>query len=81
MLCDHFRRPEIARSLTSTYPASAYWGINESILYGSTTILSSTAGIVDTGKPPCYVMARVIEKIIRNRHNLDSDRYQRLYQV
>ncbi|KAF8895841.1 aspartic protease [Gymnopilus junonius] len=36
--------------VTSTYPASAYWGINQSIRYGtSTTILSSTAGIVDTG--------------------------------
>ncbi|KAN0128880.1 Aspartic peptidase domain containing protein [Lactarius tabidus] len=34
---------------TTTYPASLYWGINESIKYGSTTILSSTAGIVDTG--------------------------------
>ncbi|KAH7930919.1 acid protease [Leucogyrophana mollusca] len=35
--------------LTTTYPASYYWGINESIAYGSTTILSETAGIVDTG--------------------------------
>ncbi|KAI6145241.1 aspartic peptidase domain-containing protein [Pisolithus tinctorius] len=30
-------------------PASNYWGIDESIAYGSTTILSTTAGIVDTG--------------------------------
>lgn len=35
--------------LTSTSPASEYWGIDESITYGSETILSSTAGIVDTG--------------------------------
>lgn len=36
--------------ITSTSPASEYWGINQSIKYGtSTTILSSTAGIVDTG--------------------------------
>ncbi|KAH7910450.1 aspartic peptidase domain-containing protein [Hygrophoropsis aurantiaca] len=35
--------------LTTTYPASYYWGINESITYGSTTILDETAGIVDTG--------------------------------
>ncbi|KAN0128884.1 Aspartic peptidase domain containing protein [Lactarius tabidus] len=34
---------------TMTYPANQYWGINESIKYGSTTILSTTAGIVDTG--------------------------------
>ncbi|KAF8921941.1 aspartic peptidase A1 [Mucidula mucida] len=37
-------------SVTSTSPAKFYWGIDESVTYGtSTTILSSTAGIVDTG--------------------------------
>ena len=37
-------------SVTTTSPASLYWGIDESITHGSgTTILSSTAGIVDTG--------------------------------
>jgi len=38
-------------SITSTSPADEYWGINESITYGSsgTTVLSSSAGIVDTG--------------------------------
>ncbi|KAG6334306.1 hypothetical protein ID866_4785 [Astraeus odoratus] len=36
-------------SLTATSPACYYWGIDESIAYGSTTILSTTAGIVDTG--------------------------------
>ncbi|KAF9015688.1 aspartic protease [Cyathus striatus] len=36
--------------ITSTSPANQFWGINQSIRYGtSTTILSSTAGIVDTG--------------------------------
>lgn len=36
--------------VTSTSPASNYWGINQSIRYGSSTnILSTTAGIVDTG--------------------------------
>ncbi|OAX44937.1 acid protease [Rhizopogon vinicolor AM-OR11-026] len=35
--------------LTTTTPASYYWGINESITYGTKTILSETAGIVDTG--------------------------------
>ncbi|KAG2114236.1 aspartic peptidase domain-containing protein [Suillus discolor] len=35
--------------ITKTNPASGYWGIDQSISYGSTTILSSTAGIVDTG--------------------------------
>ncbi|KJA16831.1 hypothetical protein HYPSUDRAFT_147208 [Hypholoma sublateritium FD-334 SS-4] len=35
--------------ITTTSPASQYWGIDQSISYGGTTILSSTAGIVDTG--------------------------------
>ncbi|KAJ3503190.1 hypothetical protein NLJ89_g8548 [Agrocybe chaxingu] len=36
--------------ITSTSPASFFWGINQSIRYGtSTNILSTTAGIVDTG--------------------------------
>jgi len=36
---------------TSTLPARDFWGINQSVRYGSTTtILANTAGIVDTGK-------------------------------
>ncbi|KAG2359984.1 aspartic peptidase domain-containing protein [Suillus spraguei] len=35
--------------VTTTSPSSYYWGINESITYGTTTILAETAGIVDTG--------------------------------
>ncbi|KAG2108389.1 uncharacterized protein F5147DRAFT_652769 [Suillus discolor] len=35
--------------LTTTEPASYYWGINESITYGTTTTLAEMAGIVDTG--------------------------------
>ncbi|KDQ62988.1 hypothetical protein JAAARDRAFT_28980 [Jaapia argillacea MUCL 33604] len=37
--------------LTTTSPSAKYWGIDQSITYGSagTTILSQTAGIVDTG--------------------------------
>ncbi|KAF8125701.1 acid protease [Boletus edulis] len=36
--------------ITSTAPASNYWGIDQSVTYGnSTTLLNTTAGIVDTG--------------------------------
>jgi len=35
--------------ITSTSPASNYWGIDQSVEYGSTSILASTSGIVDTG--------------------------------
>ena len=36
--------------ITTVSPSSEFWGINQSILYGTTTILAETAGIVDTGK-------------------------------
>lgn len=35
--------------LTTTFPASEFWGIEQSISYDNVTVLSSTAGIVDTG--------------------------------
>jgi saccharopepsin len=35
--------------LTTTSPASSFWGIDQSISYGTDVILSSTAGIVDSG--------------------------------
>jgi hypothetical protein len=36
--------------ITSTSPASQYWGIDQTITYSDgTTILDTTAGIVDTG--------------------------------
>jgi len=36
--------------VTTTSPANLFWGINQSVRYGSSTsILSTTAGIVDTG--------------------------------
>ncbi|KAJ8593240.1 aspartic proteinase [Rhizopogon salebrosus TDB-379] len=36
-------------SITTTSPASEFWGVDESITYGSKTILSKTSGIIDTG--------------------------------
>lgn len=35
--------------ITSTSPASEYWGIDQTVSYGGSSILKSTAGIVDTG--------------------------------
>ncbi|KAG9312018.1 acid protease [Chiua virens] len=35
--------------LTTTFPSSRFWGIDQSITYGDTTVLTSTSGIVDTG--------------------------------
>ena len=42
-------------TLTTTSPVSNYWGINQSITYGGNTILSSTAGIVDTGTTLIFI--------------------------
>ena len=36
--------------ITSTSPASQYWGIDQDVTYGTdTSLLSGSAGIVDTG--------------------------------
>ncbi|KAG2120232.1 acid protease [Suillus clintonianus] len=35
--------------ITTTSPANGYWGVDEAISYGETKILTSAAGIVDTG--------------------------------
>ena len=36
--------------ITTTSPANAFWGIDQSVHYGTEEILATTAGIVDTGK-------------------------------
>ncbi|KAI5118252.1 hypothetical protein M0805_007501 [Coniferiporia weirii] len=42
--------------ITSTSPAGEYWGINQSVTYGTdTVILQETAGIVDTGTTLLYL--------------------------
>jgi len=50
--------------LTTTEPASYYWGINESIDYGSETILSETAGIVDTGTTLVLLATNAYDKYV-----------------
>ena len=48
--------------ITTTSPASEYWGIDQSIRYGdSTTILEETAGIVDTGTTLLYLASDAFE--------------------
>ncbi|KAG2101599.1 acid protease [Suillus discolor] len=48
--------------ITSTSPASGYWGINQSISYGDTLILDETAGIVDTGTTLIYIPSDAFDK-------------------
>ncbi|KAG1784938.1 aspartic peptidase domain-containing protein [Suillus plorans] len=48
--------------ITTTQPSSRYWGIDQSISYGSTTILSSTAGIVDVGTTYILIASDAFDK-------------------
>ncbi|KAK0450505.1 acid protease [Desarmillaria tabescens] len=49
--------------LTNTSPASKYWGIDESITYGAEVpILSSTAGVVDTGTTFIYIASDAFKR-------------------
>jgi cathepsin E len=50
--------------VTTTSPASLYWGINQSVAYGTTTIMSTTAGIVDTGTTLIYLPTDAYNKYV-----------------
>jgi Eukaryotic aspartyl protease len=41
--------------ITSTSPASEFWGIDQTVTYGSSgqSILATTAGMIDTGTEMC----------------------------
>lgn len=52
--------------ITSTSPANEYWGIDQSISYGNdSTILDSTAGIVDTGTTLVLIATDAFQKYQR----------------
>ncbi|KAI0253242.1 aspartic protease [Lactifluus subvellereus] len=49
--------------ITTTSPSSQFWGIDQSIEYGdSTTILTTTAGIVDTGTTLILIATDAFER-------------------
>lgn len=50
-LCEIRALTPLARNspITTTYPASEYWGIDQTVVYGSQTILPFSSGVVDTG--------------------------------
>jgi len=51
--------------ITSTSPAGNYWGIDQHIEYGTDTmILSTTAGIVDTGTTLILIATDAYEKYV-----------------
>ncbi|CAK5280325.1 unnamed protein product, partial [Mycena citricolor] len=51
--------------VTSTSPADEYWGIEQSITYGTTSIMSRSAGIVDTGTTLIYLPTGAYNKYQR----------------
>ncbi|KAG2032182.1 aspartic peptidase domain-containing protein [Suillus americanus] len=75
-------------SITSAYPANTYWGIDQSISYGSMPILDKTAGIVDTGTTliliatDAFVKYQVATGAILDQSTgllqISSDQYDRL---
>ncbi|KZT08196.1 acid protease [Laetiporus sulphureus 93-53] len=50
--------------ITSTYPASYYVGVDQTISYGSETLMSSEAGIADTGTTLIYIPSSAYEKYV-----------------
>lgn len=50
--------------ITSASPASAYWGIDQSLKYGTTSIMSTTSGIVDTGTTLVYLPSDTYKKYL-----------------
>ena len=49
--------------ITSTSPASNYWGINQDLSYGQgSSLLSGSAGIVDTGTTLLYLASDAFSK-------------------
>jgi hypothetical protein len=59
--------------ITTTSPASEYWGINEEITYGGTVILETTAGIVDTGTTLVLIATSALLDHWRKHHLISSD--------
>ncbi|EMD36749.1 hypothetical protein CERSUDRAFT_114658 [Gelatoporia subvermispora B] len=54
--------------ITGTSPASEYVGIDQSITYGSssgTSVLTSTAGIVDTGTTLLYIATDALQRYLK----------------
>jgi len=54
----------VSSPITSTFPSNLYWGINQSVRYGtSTSILGTTAGIIDTGKQKISQILQVDDSV------------------
>ena len=54
--------------VTQVTPAADYWGVDQSVVYGNTTILSSTAGIVDSGTTMVSLATGVCKAHLPSEH-------------
>ena len=69
-------------ALTTTSPASEYWGINVSaIKYGTTAITSTVAGIVDTGTTLILLSSTAVAKFYKNISGSALDSTTGLYTI
>jgi cathepsin E len=48
--------------ITTSFPASTFWGIDASICYGDVPILTTTAGIIDTGAPLIMIASDAFDR-------------------
>ena len=52
----------MSRSAARTSPSDQYWGINQTITYGSGDTILSSAGIIDTGSTLLMLASDVFSK-------------------
>jgi len=64
--------------ITSTFQSSEFWGIDQSISYGGTEILSKTAGIVDSGTPTILIATC---KCLARQRNCSNTLFRCLRQI
>ncbi|KAG6330475.1 hypothetical protein ID866_8616 [Astraeus odoratus] len=67
--------------VTDTHPASAYWGVDGSVMYNGNTILEPTSGIVDTGSHRIKIVSDAfLAYLSATGSTLDSDGWPTLTQ-
>lgn len=65
--------------VTKTYPASQYWGIDQTVLYGGAAILKDGSGIVDTGTTLILLeQSTLAQRDHRLRLTMNSRRIQQI---
>ena len=63
MTCSRYTGEINFAPITTTQPASAYWGIDQDLSYGTDTqLLSGSAGIVDTGTTLLMIATDAFQK-------------------